>query len=49
MVLCTCTLLVVMTTELLDDRQTKLQREVVDARHGVNFVMVSDCDGGVCR
>ena len=27
-------------TVLLDDRQTKLQREVVDARHGVNFVMV---------
>ncbi|XP_064406135.1 E3 ubiquitin-protein ligase TRAF7-like [Halichondria panicea] len=25
--------------ELLDDRQIKLQREVVDARHGVNFVM----------
>ena len=30
-----------MISELLDDRQTKLQREVVDARHGVNFCMVN--------
>ena len=32
----TCTL-----TEQLEDRQAKIQREVVDARHGVSFVMVT--------
>ena len=27
---------------MLDERQAKLQKEVVDAKHGVNFVMVSN-------
>lgn len=27
----------------IEERQEKMQREVVDARHGVNFVMVSLC------
>ena len=38
---CPCLFLCVYTcSELLEERQTKIQREVVDARHGVSFVMV---------
>ena len=29
------------TTEEIEQRQTKMQREVVEARHGVNFTLVS--------
>ena len=33
----------------VDERQGKLHREVVDARHGVNFVMVRTYMYSTCR
>ena len=31
----------VITSEEMEQRQTKVQREVAEARHGVNFILVS--------